>query len=327
MSNERQTIASLLTQRLVQLPLIVLAVYTVTFLLAWSIPGNPLESPEGRRPPAEIVEAMQKQYKLDDPVAFYFDYLGKASGVSWLLGTHPEPFDLGPSLKQPDWSVNEILGTGLPVSISLGLAAMLIALSIGLVAGTIGGLRPGSTSDYLTQLLAIIGISLPSFVIGSAILMFFAVKLRAPAIGWGGETVFESLVRASFPAFTLSLPFAAYISRLVRFGMIEEMSSDYIRTARAKGLPRWKVALKHALKNAFLPVLSYLGPATAVALTGSFVVEKVFAVPGVGQHFVDGVLGKDITLVMGVVLVYSTLMVVLNLAVDVLYRFVDPRLG
>jgi oligopeptide transport system permease protein len=134
-------------------------------------------------------------------------------------------------------------------------------------------------------------------------------------------------VRASFPAFTLSLPFAAYISRLVRFGMIEEMSSDYIRTARAKGLPRWKVALKHALKNAFLPVLSYLGPATAVALTGSFVVEKVFAVPGVGQHFVDGVLGKDITLVMGVVLVYSTLMVVLNLAVDVLYRFVDPRLG
>ena len=121
MSSERQTITSLLARRLLQLPLIVLAVYTVTFLLAWSIPGNPLENPEGRRPPAEIVEAMQKQYKLDDPVAFYFDYLGKASGVSWLIGAHPEPFDLGPSLKQPDWSVNEILGTGLPVSISLGL--------------------------------------------------------------------------------------------------------------------------------------------------------------------------------------------------------------
>ncbi len=140
--------------------------------------------------------------------------------------------------------------------------------------------------------------------------------------GGGGALSFIAL-----PALTLSLPFAAYISRLIRFGMIEEMGADYIRTARAKGLTRARVALRHALKNAFLPVLSYLGPATAVALTGSFVVEKVFAVPGVGQHFVDGVLGKDITLVMGVVLVYSTLMVVFNLVVDVMYRFVDPRIA
>jgi oligopeptide transport system permease protein len=218
--------------------------------------------------------------------------------------------------------VNEILATGLPVSMTLGLSAMLIALTIGLTAGVIGGLNPGSPLDGFTQLLAIIGISLPSFVIGSAMLMLFAVKLGLfPVGGWGGVSYIV------LPAFTLSLPFAAYISRLVRFGMIEEMSADHIRTARAKGLPRWKVALKHALKNAFLPVLSYLGPATAVALTGSFVVEKVFAVPGIGQHFVDGVLGKDITLVMGVVLVYSTLMVVFNLVVDVMYRFVDPRLG
>jgi oligopeptide transport system permease protein len=152
--------------------------------------------------------------------------------------------------------------------------------------------------------------------------MLFAVKLGLfPVGGWGG------LQYVLLPAFTLSLPFAAYIARLIRFGMIEEMSADHIRTARAKGLPRWKVAFKHALKNAFLPVLSYLGPATAVALTGSFVVEKVFAVPGVGQNFVDGVLGKDITLVMGVVLVYSTMMVVFNLTVDVLYRFVDPRIA
>jgi oligopeptide transport system permease protein len=315
-------VAALIAVRLMQLPFIVLAVYTVTFILAWSVPGNPLENPEGRRPPAEIVEAMKRQYKLDDPVAFYFDYLGKASGASYVLGVHDRAFDLGPSLKQPDWSVNEILGTGLPVSITLGLSAMLIALVIGVTAGTIGGLRPGTPADFATQLLAIAGISLPSFVIGSALLMLFAVKLGVfPVGGWGGISYI------ALPALTLSLPFAAYISRLVRFGMIEEMSADHIRTARAKGLPRWKVALKHALKNAFLPVLSYLGPATAVALTGSFVVEKVFAVPGVGQHFVDGVLGKDITLVMGVVLVYSTLMVVLNLAVDVLYRFVDPRLG
>jgi oligopeptide transport system permease protein len=322
MSVESTSVAALIVRRLIQLPFIVLAVYTLTFVLAWSIPGNPLENPEGRRPSAEIVEAMKRQYKLDDPVAFYFDYLGKASGVSYVIGLHDRPFDLGPSLKQPDWSVNEILWTGLPVSITLGMSAMLIALTIGVCAGTIGGLRPGSSADYATQLLAILGISLPSFVIGSALLMFFAVKLGAfPVGGWGGISYIV------LPAVTLSLPFAAYISRLVRFGMIEEMGADHIRTARAKGLPRWKVAFKHALKNAFLPVLSYLGPATAVALTGSFVVEKVFAVPGIGQHFVDGVLGKDITLVMGVVLVYSTLMVVFNLAVDVLYRFVDPRLG
>ena len=322
MSVESTSVAALIVRRLIQLPFIVLAVYTLTFVLAWSIPGNPLENPEGRRPSADIVEAMKRQYKLDDPVAFYFDYLGKASGVSYVIGLHDRPFDLGPSLKQPDWSVNEILWTGLPVSITLGMSSMLIALTIGVCAGTIGGLRPGSSADYATQLLAILGISLPSFVIGSALLMFFAVKLGVfPVGGWGGISYIV------LPAVTLSLPFAAYISRLVRFGMIEEMGADHIRTARAKGLPRWKVAFKHALKNAFLPVLSYLGPATAVALTGSFVVEKVFAVPGIGQHFVDGVLGKDITLVMGVVLVYSTLMVVFNLAVDVLYRFVDPRLG
>jgi oligopeptide transport system permease protein len=231
-------------------------------------------------------------------------------------------FDLGPSLKQPDWNVNEILATGLPVSITLGLSAMILALMIGLFAGLVGGLRPGSPADLAMQLVAIVGISLPSFVIGSALLMLLAVKLKLfPVGGWGG------LSFVALPALTLSLPFAAYISRLVRFGMIEEMGADYIRTARAKGLTRARVALRHALKNAFRPVLSYLGPATAVALTGSFVVEKVFAVPGVGQHFVDGVLGQDITLVMGVVLVYSTLMVVFNLVVDVMYRFVDPRIA
>jgi len=322
MSGQPLSTGALVVRRLLQLPLIVLAVYTLTFVLAWSVPGSPLENPEGRRPSAEIVEAMKKQYKLDDPVAFYFDYLEKASGIGYLRGTTERVFDLGPSLKQPDWNVNEILGTGLPVSITLGLSAMVLALMIGLFAGLVGGLRPGSPADIATQLISIVGISLPSFVIGSALLMLFAVQLRIfPVGGWGG------LSFIMLPALTLSLPFAAYISRLIRFGMIEEMGADYIRTARAKGLTRARVALHHALKNAFLPVLSYLGPATAVALTGSFVVEKVFAVPGVGQHFVDGVLGKDITLVMGVVLVYSTLMVVFNLVVDVMYRFVDPRIG
>ncbi|MCP4837476.1 MAG: ABC transporter permease [Phycisphaera sp.] len=312
----------LVVRRLVQMPFIILIVYTVTFALAWLVPGNPLESPDGRRPDQAVVDAMLAQYKLDDPVAFYFDYLGKATGVSYLLGDAARPFDLGPSLSQSDWTVNEILAAGLPVSVSLGLAAILIALVLGLLAGVIGGLRPNTTLDAGTQALAVIGISLPSFVIGVMLLILFAVKLGwFPIGGWG------DLQHVVLPAFALSLPFAAYIARLTRFGMIDEMRKDYIRTARAKGLPERRVAMGHALRNAFLPVLSYLGPATAIAMTGSFVIEKVFAVPGIGRNFVDAVMAKDITLIMGVVLVYSILLVLFNLIVDVLYSWIDPRIS
>lgn len=311
----------LILTRLLQMPLILLAIYTITFVLAWLIPGNPLDK-DGRRPPQEIVDAMRAQYNLDNPVSFYGDYLGKASGVSWLLGKSPRPFDLGPSLTHENWSVNEILGAGLPVSITLGLAAILLACVIGMSAGVIGALKPGSKRDALTLVLALVGISLPSFVVGTALLVVFGVLLKwLPIAGWGG------VEHLALPAITLSLPFAAYIARLTRFGMIEQMQADYIRTARAKGLPERVVVLKHALKNAFLPVLSYLGPACAAAMTGSFVVEKVFAVPGVGQHFVDAVLAKDLTLIMGVVLAYSTMLIMFNLAVDVLYAWVDPRIA
>ena len=311
----------LLVRRLAQLPLIILVVYTATFALVWVIPGDPVDAPEGRRPPQAVIDAMRAQYDLDDPVTFYFSYLGKATGVSWAIGDAAEPFDLGPSLKNPGWTVNEILAAGLPVSVALGLAAILIALVLGLLAGVIGGLHPNSWLDAGTQALSVIGISLPSFVIGSVLLALFSVKLGwFPIGGWGG---FSNLV---LPALALSLPFAAYIARLTRFGMIDEMRKDYVRTARAKGLPEHRVAYGHALRNAFLPVLSYLGPATAIAMTGSFVVEKVFAVPGIGRHFVDGVLAKDITLIMGVVLVYATMLVVFNLLVDVFYSWVDPRI-
>jgi oligopeptide transport system permease protein len=311
----------LIVRRLVQLPLILLVIYTITFCLAWLIPGNPLEKPEGRRPPPEIMQQMLSQYSLDDPWSFYWDYLGKASGASWVMGFHDRPFDLGPSLTHQDWTVNEILAAGLPVSITLGLLAILLACAIGLGAGVIGGVRPGSAADMATLLVALIGVSLPSFVVGTALLVVFGVWLGAvPIGGWGGISY------AILPALTLALPFAAYIARLTRFGMIDEMESDYVRTALAKGVPHLRVVLKHALKNAFLPVLSYLGPAAAMALTGSFVVEKIFAVPGIGTHFVNAVLGKDLTLIMGVVIVYSTILILFNLAVDVVYRWVDPRI-
>jgi oligopeptide transport system permease protein len=308
-------------RRLIQLPLILLVIYTITFTLAWLIPGNPLES-EGRRPPDEIMDAMLEQYKLDSYWGFYWDYLGKATGVSWAIGAHDRPFDLGPSLRHENWSVNEILATGLPVSITLGFAAILLACAIGVVAGVIGGVRPGSLADVLTLLLALVGISLPTFVVGTALLVLFGVELGwFPIGGWGG------LAHLVLPTITLALPFAAYIARLTRFGMIEQMQSDYVRAARARGLPERSVVVRHALKNAFLPVLSYIGPAAAMAMTGSFVVEKVFAVPGIGTHFVDAVLAKDLTLIMGVVLTYATMLILFNLLVDVLYRWVDPRIS
>lgn len=311
----------LIVHRLLQLPLILLVIYTITFALAWLIPGNPLENPEGRRPPPEIVEAMKAQYNLDNPVVFYFDYLGKATGISWLIGRHDRPFDLGPSLRHENWSVNEILAGSVPVSMILGLTAILLACLIGITAGVVGALKPGSLADLSTLLLALVGISLPPFVVGTLLLVVFSVWLGwLPVGGWGGVSYLI------LPAITLSLPFAAYIARLTRFGMIEQLSADYVRTARAKGLPEYKVVLKHALKNAFLPVLSYLGPASAAAMTGSFVVERVFAVPGVGTHFVDAVLSKDLTLIMGVVLTYASMLIVFNLIVDVMYRWVDPRI-
>jgi oligopeptide transport system permease protein len=311
----------LIARRLLQLPLILLVIYTVTFCLAWLIPGNPLEHSEGRQPPIEVQQAMLERYNLHSPTAFYFDYLGKATGVSWVLGKSDRVIDLGPSLTHQDWNVGEILASGLPVSMTLGFAAILLALVIGVTSGAVAAIKPGSTADAASLAIALIGVSLPSFVIGTALLLVFAVWMPiAPVGGWG------SPMHILLPAITLSLPFAAYIARLTRFGMIEQMKSDYVRTARAKGLSTNTVVFKHVLRNAFLPVLSYLGPAAAMAMTGSFVVEKVFAVPGVGVHFVDAVLSKDLTLIMGVVLAYSAILILFNLAVDVLYAWVDPRI-
>ena len=306
--------------RLIQLPFILFAVYTITFLLAWQIPGNPLEK-EGRRPPEEIVEQMEAQYNLDNPFAFYTEYAWDASGLGWLFGERSGPiFNLGPSLRHENWTVNDILISQLPVSMTIGICAILLALFIGLTAGVCSAIRPRSWLDAMALGVSIIGISLPSFVIGVVLLVVFGVWLRwFPISGWG---TWSHLV---LPSVALSLPFAAYVAQLTRAGMIEQLRSDHIRTSRAMGLPERTVVLKHALKNAFLPVLSYLGPATAAAMTGSFVVEKVFAIPGIGVHFVDAVLGKDITVLMGIVLVYSTLLVLFNLFVDVMYRFFDPR--
>ncbi len=331
----------LIVRRLLQLPLILAVIYTLTLWLAWGIPGNPLENPEGRQPPAEVIEAMKAQYNLDSFGSFYTSYLSNATGLTWLseelsgeaarraeeaaaAGVAPPKryiFDLGPSLQYRDIRVNTIITDAMPVSITLGLAAMLIAVIVGVTAGVVGAVKPNGFADISTLLLALIGISLPNFVIGTMLLIILGIWIPIiPIVGWG------TLSAIPVPAITLSLPFAAYIARLTRLGMLEHLSSDFIRTARAKGASESRVIMRHALKNAFLPVLSYLGPATAFAMTGSFVVERVFSVPGIGQHFVNAVQNKDLFLIMGVVLIFATMLILFNLAVDVLYRWVDPRI-
>ena len=322
----------LILRRLAQIPVVLLVIYTVTFALSWALPGSAVLNDEGRAPPAAVIDAIEKQYSLDDPIRCYKQYLVRVTGIHWLSnrisGSSTTPtdvreyiFDFGPSFRFEDWSVNEIIASSLPVSVALGLSAIAIALGIGLSAGVIGAVRPNSWIDFATLAVALVGISLPSFVTGTLLLILGPVWAGVGTVGaWG------TLGNMLLPAFTLSLPFAAYIARLTRMGMIEALSADYIRTARAKGVGPTTVVLKHALKNAFLPVLSYLGPAAAYAMTGSFVIETVFNIPGIGQHFVDAVRAKDLFLIMGVTLVFASILVFFNLAVDLLYRFVDPRI-
>lgn len=301
----------LILMRLVQTPLILMAIFLITFVCAWLIPGDPLERPEGQRPPIEIRVAMAKQYNLDSPGSFLAGYIHD------LL----TKFDLGPSLQYRDQRVNEIIASGLPVSALLGVAALLVALHIGLVAGVLGALRPGTVLDLSSLGVAVVGVSLPTFVTGSILLVVFSNLLQlAPVGGWGTAR------HLMLPALALGLLPGAYIARLVRLGLADVMASDYIRTALAKGLSSHRVLFRHALKVAFLPVLSYLGPAAAFAVTGSFVVEMVFAIPGMGEHFVNAVLNKDQFLILGVVLVYSVILVLFNLVVDVAYAWLDPRI-
>jgi len=283
-------------------------IYTITFLMVVTVPGNPFQNPD-RQMPEAIVRALEARYKIDDNWAYYWQYLQGAVQL-----------DFGPSFQYRDWTCNQIIADALPVSFTLGLTSILLAVLVGVPVGVISSVRRNSWFDVGSLALILIGISLPTFVTGTALLLLFAIKLQwLPVGGWG------QFAHLPLPALTLSLPFMAYIARLTRMGMLDVLNSDYIRTALAKGVARRDVVWKHALKNAFLPVLSFLGPALAQAMTGSFVIEKLFNVPGLGQHFVNSVLNLDRGLIMSTVLVYSALLVLMNLFVDVTYAFVDPR--
>jgi len=288
-----------------------LLVIVLAFLMVHAAPGGPFDAE--RALPPEIEANIARAYHLDEPLPQQFArYLG---GV--LTG------DYGPSYRYRDYNVSELIGNAIPVSMKLGVLAMALAVLVGISFGTLAALRQNSVLDRLTMGLAMTGISIPVFVIAPLFILFFAVKLQWLPASWSGST---SAWRFLLPVVALALPQIAYIARLTRASMIEVLGSDFIRTARAQGLGTAAIIRYHAMKPAMLPVLSYMGPAIAAILTGSVVVEEIFGIPGVGQFFVRGALNRDYTLVLGIVIFYAALVIILNLIVDVLYGFLDPRI-
>jgi oligopeptide transport system permease protein len=285
-------------------------VMTVTFFMMRLAPGGPFDRERMLSP--EIEANIRRAYDLDQPlIVQYGIYLGKA-----LRG------DLGPSFKYQDYSVTELIANGFPVSFRIGIAAILLALVAGGGLGILAALRQNSRVDHLVMAIAMIGITVPNFVIAPLMALVIGVHLRLLPVGGFGDGSLRYLV---LPALALALPPLAAIARLTRGSMIEVLRASYIRTARAKGLPGRLVISRHALRAAVLPVVSYLGPAIAGIITGSVVIEQIFGIPGIGRYFVQGALNRDYTLVMGVVIFYGSLIILLNLAVDLVYGLIDPK--
>ena len=300
-----------LKRLLTAIPTLIVLV-TLTFFLMRAAPGGPFD--RARDLPPAIEQALSAAYHLDEPVwQQYLRYLG-----GLVRG------DLGPSFQYEGFSVTELLDAGFPVSFTLGMGALLLSLLLGCGAGILAALRQNRFVDHSVMTLAMTGISVPSFVVAPLLILAFAVTLGwLPAGGWAGGA-WQNLL---LPVVTLALPQIAYFARLTRASLIEVLRQNYIRAARARGLPESAVVLRHALKPALVPVLSYLGPAAAGLITGSVVVEQIFDLPGIGRYFVQGALNRDYTLVLGVVLLYGAVIILFNLLVDLLYGALDPRVN
>ena len=296
-------------RRLLELIPTALIIVLGSFALVRLAPGSPFSS-EKEIPP-EIRRQLDAKYGFDRPLPEQFiRYVGNL-----LRG------DLGPSTKYPQRSVNEIIADGFPVSLTLAGVALVWSLLLGITAGIIGAVRQNTAWDHAAMAAALVGISIPSFVLGPLLVLLFALRLHLlPPAGWG------DLRHVFLPGLTLGTIYAASIARLTRGGMLEVVRSDFIRTARAKGLSERLIIWRHMLKGGLLPVVSYLVPAIASMLTGSVVVEKIFNVPGIGPYFVDAAFNRDYFLVMGIVLLYAFFLLLLNLVVDVIYGFLDPRI-
>ncbi len=286
-------------------------VILLAFLMMHAAPGGPFDSE--RRLPPDIEANIAAAYQLDEPLPVqFFDYLG---GV--LTG------DFGPSYRYRDYTVSELIVGAFPLSLQVGGLAMMLALVLGIAAGSVAALHRDSWIDRSIMAVSLTGISIPVFVVAPLLVLVFAVSLAWLPAGWSSA---EGGSRLVLPVIALALPQLAYIARLLRASLVDVLGSDFIRTARAEGLTSRRILVRHALKPALLPVVSYLGPAVASILTGSVVVEQVFGIPGLGQFFVTGALNRDYTLVLGIVVFYASLIVLLNLLVDLAYAAIDPRI-
>jgi oligopeptide transport system permease protein len=285
-------------------------IVTITFFLIRAAPGGPFDQ-EQTLPP-EIMANLQSAYGLDQPIwAQYGRYLGALAHG-----------DFGPSFKYKDFSVTELIGQGFPVTLELGSMAMALALILGIPIGTFAALHHNSAADYATMSLAVVGIAIPTFVVLPFLGLLFGIYLHwLPVAGWEPG----SIRHLALPVAALALPPLSVIARLTRANMLEVLRSHFIRTAVAKGLPLHTVILRHAMRPALLPVASYLAPAVASIMTGSLVVESIAGLPGIGRYMVQGALNRDYTLVLGMVIIYSTLLILMGLAVDLLYAWLDPR--
>jgi oligopeptide transport system permease protein len=300
-----------LIRRALQFIPVILAVTIFTFTLVRVIPGGPFDRIGDKTLPPEIVANLEAKYNLDRPVWMqYLDYL-------WNL----LQFDLGPSFAYRTRTVNDIIADSLPVSAQLGAMSLILALVIGIPTGCVAALRHNTSLDYGATFVAILFRSIPNIVLGPVLVWLFALKL-----GWFPVARWEGPKYWVLPVVTLGTAYSAGISRLTRGSLLEVLTEDYIRTARAKGLRELIVVGRHALKNALIPVITYLGPITAAILTGTFVVEYIFGIPGLGKHFIDSIGNRDYPLVMGTALLYALLLVSANLIVDITYAWLDPRI-
>ena len=296
------------TRLLLAIP-VLFAVITVTFFLVRFAPGGPFSQEKAVLP--EVKRALEAQYRLDQPLLVqYGSYLGDL-----LQG------DFGPSFKYPGRSVNELIASGFPATAEQGLYALLVAVILGMAAGLMAALRPHTWRDYLPMSLAMTGICMPTLLLGPLLVLVFGIWLEwVPVSGWGDVAGDKIL-----PSLTLGAAYAAYVARLTRGGMLEVLSQDYIRTARAKGLPERVILFKHALRGGVIPVVSFLGPAFAGLLSGSFVVETVFQIPGLGRFFVQSAFNRDYTMILGTTTFLAVLIIVFNLLSDVLAAWLNPR--
>ena len=301
---------SFIFKRLLQAIPVLLVVSLATFVMIRSAPGGPFDS--DRNVPPEIVKKLNERYHLDDPLwRQYLDYMGNL-----LQG------DFGPSFKYPSHTVNDLIAAGFPATFELASYAIIFALIVGLIAGVFAAQKRNTAQDYLSMSAAMIGICLPSFVLGPLLLLVFGIWLGwLPVAGWG-EIPGDKIL----PSITLGAVYAAYIARISRGGMLEVLSQDYIRTARAKGLSEGRILLVHALRGGITPVVSFLGPAIAGLLAGSFVVESIFQIPGLGRFYVTAAFNRDYTMIMGCTIFFAFLIVIFNLLADVLLVWLNPKL-